>query len=68
MSETGMTGGFAARLPGFVRRDPAVVIAFACIVVLLLVGSLYSRELPVAGIPAAAAQGGLVPRASSPPA
>jgi ribose transport system permease protein len=39
-----MTGGFVTRLPGFVRRDPAVAIAFACIVVLLLVGSLYSRN------------------------
>lgn len=33
----------ASRLPAFLRRiDPAVVIAFGCIVALLLVGSLYS--------------------------
>src|SRR6202012_2707863 len=32
-------------LPAFLRRiDPAVLTAFACIVVLLLVGSLYSRN------------------------
>lgn len=34
-----------SRLPSFLRRtDPAVLTAFACIVVLLLVGSLYSRN------------------------
>ncbi len=38
-------GGFASRMPKFIRRaDPAVVTSFACIVVLLLVGSLYSRN------------------------
>ena len=32
-----------SRLPKFIRRaDPAVVTAFACIVLLLVVGSLYS--------------------------
>jgi ribose transport system permease protein len=44
MSEAGMTDRIAMRMPGFVRRDPAVAIAFACIVVLLLVGSLYSQN------------------------
>ena len=39
-----MTNRFVARLPSFVQRDPAVVIAFACIVVLLLIGSLYSKN------------------------
>ncbi|CAM5576072.1 ribose transport system permease protein [Aquamicrobium terrae] len=35
----------AGRLPQFLRRaDPAVVTAFACIVVLLFLGSLYSRS------------------------
>ncbi|MEQ1939830.1 ABC transporter permease [Mesorhizobium sp. CN5-321] len=35
----------SSRLPSFLRRtDPAVLTAFACIVVLLLVGSLYSRN------------------------
>ncbi|CDX13438.1 putative sugar ABC transporter, permease protein; ribose ABC transporter rbsC-like [Mesorhizobium sp. ORS 3324] len=44
MSETTL-GGIAGRMPKFIRRaDPAVVTAFACIVVLLLLGSLYSRS------------------------
>ena len=35
----------STRIPAFMRRfDPAVATAFACIVVLLLVGSLYSRN------------------------
>lgn len=39
------TGGFASRMPKFLRRaDPAVATSFACIIVLLLVGSLYSRN------------------------
>ncbi len=39
------SGGFAGHMPKFLRRaDPAVITAFACIVVLLLVGSLYSRN------------------------
>src|SRR5215470_19291512 len=34
-----------SRLPSALRRaDPAVATAFACIIVLLLVGSLYSRN------------------------
>jgi ribose transport system permease protein len=44
MSDVGLQNRFATRLPGFVRRDPAVATAFACIVVLLLVGSLYSSN------------------------
>ncbi|MEI9407856.1 ABC transporter permease [Mesorhizobium salmacidum] len=44
MSDT-TSGGIAGRMPKFIRRaDPAVLTAFACIVVLLLVGSLYSRS------------------------
>lgn len=44
MSETTMAR-LAGRLPQFLRRaDPAVVTAFACIVVLLFLGSLYSRS------------------------
>ncbi|WP_263484310.1 ABC transporter permease [Mesorhizobium sp. CA8] len=38
-------GGIAGRMPKFIRRaDPAVLTAFACIVILLLLGSLYSRS------------------------
>ncbi|RVC57166.1 MAG: ABC transporter permease [Mesorhizobium sp.] len=45
MSDTTLIGGIAGRMPKFLRRaDPAVVTAFACIVLLLLVGSLYSRS------------------------
>ncbi|AZO13757.1 MULTISPECIES: ABC transporter permease [unclassified Mesorhizobium] len=44
MSETTI-GGIAGRMPKFLRRaDPAVVTSFACIVILLLLGSLYSRS------------------------
>ena len=44
MSETTM-GGIANRMPKFIRRaDPAVLTAFACIVLLLFLGSLYSRS------------------------
>ncbi|MDX8461561.1 ABC transporter permease [Mesorhizobium humile] len=44
MSETTL-GGIAGRMPKFLRRaDPAVVTAFACIVLLLFLGSLYSRS------------------------
>jgi len=44
MSEATSTRG-GGRMPGFLRRiDPAVATAFACIVVLLLLGSLYSRN------------------------
>jgi ribose transport system permease protein len=44
VSETTL-GGIANRMPKFLRRaDPAVLTAFACIVILLLLGSLYSRS------------------------
>jgi ribose transport system permease protein len=44
MSEAASTRT-GSRMPGFLRRvDPAVTTAFACIVVLLLLGSLYSRN------------------------
>ncbi len=44
MSETTL-GGIAGRMPKFLRRaDPAVVTAFACILLLLFLGSLYSRS------------------------
>jgi ribose transport system permease protein len=44
VSETTL-GGIAGRMPKFLRRaDPAVVTAFACIVLLLFLGSLYSRS------------------------
>ncbi|TJV41913.1 MAG: ABC transporter permease, partial [Mesorhizobium sp.] len=44
MSETTIAG-IAGRMPKFIRRaDPAVLTAFACIVLLLFVGSLYSRS------------------------
>ena len=44
MSDTAMDR-IANSMPKFIRRaDPAVVTAFACIVILLLVGSIYSRS------------------------
>ncbi len=44
MSET-TSGGISGRMPAFLRRaDPAVAAAFACILVLLLRGSFYSRS------------------------
>jgi len=44
MSET-TSGGLAERMPKFVRRaDPAVVTAFACILALLVIGSIYSTS------------------------
>ncbi len=39
------------------RFDPAVLTAFGCIILLLLFGSRFESELPVAGISAAAAPG-----------
>ncbi len=43
MSDTVTTGGAMSRMPKFLRRaDPAVATAFACIVALLVFGSLYS--------------------------
>lgn len=45
MSDTATTGGAASRMPKFLRRvDPAVATAFACIVALLVFGSLYSTS------------------------
>ena len=44
MSDT-TTGGIAGRMPKFIRRaDPAVATAFACIFLLLFLGSLYSSS------------------------
>ena len=44
MTETTL-GGIAGRMPKFIRRaDPAVLTAFACIMLLLFLGSLYSRS------------------------
>lgn len=45
MSDTATTGGASSRMPKFLRRiDPAVATAFACIVALLVFGSLYSTS------------------------
>jgi len=45
MSSTQGTVPASRRLPAFLRRfDPAVLTAFACIIVLLLLGSLYSSS------------------------
>lgn len=45
MSDTATTDGAASRMPRFLRRvDPAVATAFACIIVLLVFGSLYSTS------------------------
>ena len=44
MSQATTSGRMASRLPGFIRRDPAVATAFACIIALLLLGSLYSEN------------------------
>src|SRR5438128_2436439 len=45
MSSTQGTVPAGRRLPAFLRRfDPAVLTAFACIIVLLLLGSLYSSS------------------------
>ena len=44
MSDASPTG-LRSRLPGPLRRaDPAVLIAFGCILLLLFLGSLYSRN------------------------
>lgn len=44
MSDTS-SAGLALRLPSFLRRiDPAVAMSFACIILLLFVGSLYSSS------------------------
>jgi len=45
MSDTTSQGQAASRLPKFLRRlDPAVTTAFACIILLLVVGSIYSTS------------------------
>ncbi len=44
MSETSAGNRISGYLPAFVRRDPAVATSFACILLLLLIGSLYSRN------------------------
>ena len=44
MSDTTTTGRLTGRLPAFIRRDPAVATAFACIIIVLLVGSVYSEN------------------------
>ncbi len=44
MSDATTSNRIASRLPAFVRRDPAVSTAFACIILLLLLGSLYSEN------------------------
>jgi ribose transport system permease protein len=44
MTDTSANSRFSLKMPGFIRRDPAVATAFACIVVLLLLGSLYSAN------------------------
>ena len=44
MSDASLTSRVAGYMPGFIRRDPAVATAFACIVILLLLGSLYSTN------------------------
>jgi ribose transport system permease protein len=45
MSDTTTTGGAASRIPKFLRKaDPAVATAFACIIALLVFGSLYSTS------------------------
>ena len=44
MSEATSTGG-GRRMPAFIRRiDPAVAMAFVCIILLLAIGSLYSAN------------------------
>jgi ribose transport system permease protein len=44
MSEVSTSGRLSVIVPPALRRDPAVAVAFACIIVLLLLGSLYSRN------------------------
>ncbi|WP_274627773.1 ABC transporter permease [Arvimicrobium flavum] len=45
MSDTTTSGSQASRMPRFVRRfDPAVATAFGCILMLLVVGSIYSTS------------------------
>jgi len=45
MSDTTTTGGVQSRLPKFLRKvDPAVATSFACIIGLLVFGSMYSTS------------------------
>src|SRR5689334_25319720 len=45
MSDVTTTGGVSSRMPKFLRKvDPAVATSFACIIALLVFGSLYSRS------------------------
>ena len=45
MSDTTTTGGISSRMPKFLRKvDPAVATSFACIIGLLVFGSLYSTS------------------------
>jgi ribose transport system permease protein len=45
MSDTTTTGRLAERMPKVLRRlDPAVTTAFACIILLLVIGSVYSSS------------------------
>ena len=45
MSDTTTTGGVSSRMPKFLRKvDPAVATSFACIIALLVFGSLYSTS------------------------
>jgi ribose transport system permease protein len=44
MSDATASNRFVSKLPGFIRRDPAVATAFACILLLLFLGSLYSEN------------------------
>jgi ribose transport system permease protein len=42
MTDTTLRNRVSSMVPAFIRRDPAVPTAFGCIIVLLLLGSLYS--------------------------
>src|SRR5689334_15590537 len=45
MSDVTTTGGVSSRMPKFLRKvDPAVATSFACIIALLVFGSLYSTS------------------------
>ena len=45
MSDTTTTGGVSSRMPKFLRKvDPAVATSFACIIGLLVFGSIYSTS------------------------
>jgi ribose transport system permease protein len=44
MSDATASSRIISKLPAFIRRDPAVATAFACILLLLFLGSLYSEN------------------------